>query len=146
MSHFVIICFEPPPLLVTAQRLKNFELKKRWPMLQILGHIFAEMCMLSTWTLSSTWKATFKIRWSGAIAIFKIILMQLLKQHFRGSEITLWLIPPPPMSHFAIILGGKNLIMMAPHVCGTISGSFFKSYCSIDIYRWGIYNPSSQCY
>ena len=66
--------------------------------MQILGLIFAQMCIFSTQNLLllSTWRAALKSSWSGVITTFTVILMQLLRQHFsREWHHSLVHTPPP---------------------------------------------------
>ena len=89
LSHFVTVCLDPPTSLVTTKIVINFELIVSRPLMQILDLIFAKMCIFSTQTLLSTWKATLKSRWSGVITTFKVILMRFLKRYIFEVDITL---------------------------------------------------------
>ena len=61
------------------------------PLLQILGPIFAKMCIFSTKKLLSTWKATLKSRLIGFIATIKVTLLKVWRHILAHS--------PPPLCH-----------------------------------------------
>ena len=94
LSPFVLAPLSP---IVTTQIVTNFELMISRLLMQILDLIFAKICLFSTQTFLSTWKATLKSRPIIVITTLKVILMLLSKQYFFWrSDITLWLIPPLP--------------------------------------------------
>ena len=74
------------------------------PLMQILGLTFAKMCISTTQTFLSTWKATLKSRRSGVITTFQVIQMRLLKRYFFEVVTSLFGLTPSPLSHFVTIL------------------------------------------
>ena len=100
LSPFVLT----PSPLVTTQIVINFELIMSRPLMQLLDLIFAKICIFSTQTLLSTWKATLKSRWVDVITTFKVIWMRLLKQYFFEVVSSLFGLTPYPLSHFLTIL------------------------------------------
>ena len=95
LSHFVTLCLDPLPPLVTSQIVTNFELIMSWSLMQILDLILSKMSIFSTQTLSSTLETTSKSR-SGVFTTFKVILMRLLKRYFFEVVTSLFYSTPPP--------------------------------------------------
>ena len=79
-----------PSPLVTTQIVTNFELIMSRPLMQIVDLIFFWMCMFSTQTLISTWKALWESKWSVVITTFKVILIAIVETTISWSgDITL---------------------------------------------------------